>query len=177
MALIIEDGSGVTGANSFVDSVYADAYFLARSIPAWTGDVSTKEAAIVRSGQYLNGLNWLGSRVNFRAFMCWPRYAVPVADFIAMADMHGVEGWGMYWPSNEVPDVIKYAQCEAALRYLVGTDMLPDLARGGLVLNEKVDVLSNTYASFAPAGTTFQSVMALLRPFLKSSNSVEMVRG
>lgn len=177
MALIVETGSGVAGANSFVDLAYAATYFSDRNIAAWGDDDDLQTAALIRAAQYLNGLRWQGSRVNFRSLLCWPRFGVPVPDFQPLTDTYGMgTTWGMYWPSNEIPEPVKMAQCEAALRYLQGTDMLPDLDRGGLVLHQKVDVIEKTFASFAPGGTTFQSVLALLRPFLKSSASVEMVR-
>jgi len=179
MALIIETGAGVANANTFVDSTFADSYFSDRGVSTWTGTTNAKESALVRAGQYLNGLNWIGSRVDYTHVMCWPRYAVPVADYIASgrnAALFGEALWGMYWPSTVVPELVKYAQCEAALRYLTGVDMMPDLDRGGYIVQQEVAVIKTIYAGHAPAGTVFTSVVALLRPFLKSSASIEMVR-
>lgn len=172
MALVVETGQGVAGANTFADIAYADAYFSASGETGWTGESAAKEAALVRAGRYLNGLRWIGDKVDrvYQA-MCWPRYDVPLP---------GASGGGSYancWPSNEIPEAVKQAQCEAALRYLAGTDMLPDLERGGQVVMERVDVITTQYASGAPAGTRFLAVEALLRPFLKSSASVDLVRG
>lgn len=180
MALIVETGAGVTGAQTLVDVTTADAYFSARGITTWTGTNTVKEVALVRAMQYLFGLHWLGAPVKYNQPLCWPRVGVPINQGCTRS--YFTDGFIMgqtytgYWPSTEIPEAIKYAQCEAALRYLVGTDMLPDLERGGMVVREKVDVLETEYSGAAPAGTAFQSVMALLRPFLKSSNSVELVR-
>ncbi|MBF0481699.1 MAG: hypothetical protein HQK81_12335 [Desulfovibrionaceae bacterium] len=179
MALVIETGAGVAGANTFVDSTFADSYFGDRGVTAWTGTTPAKESALIRAGQYLNGLNWLGSRVDYTHVMCWPRYAVPVADYIASgrnAALFGEAMYGMYWPSNVVPIPVQYAQCESALRYLTGVDMMPDLDRGGYVLQQEAAVIKTVYAGHAPAGTVFTAVRALLRPFLKSSASIDMVR-
>lgn len=181
MPLIVETGAGIPGANSFVDAAYADAYFAARAISAWTGDASAKEAALVRGGQYLNGLRWQGSQVDFRHIMCWPRYGVPVADCNGPAypgaTFSAASIYGLYWNNNEIPEQVRFAQCEAALRYLTGTDMLPDLDRGGQIVMKRVEgAVTTQYANGAPAGKVFQAVNRLLQPFLKSSASVELVR-
>ena len=183
MPLIVETGAGVAGANTFADAAYANAYFAASGESAWTGEATAKEAALVRAGRYLNGLHWQGDKVDeVRQAMCWPRYNMPLQNSSGMACAgysyaYGAGGYYAYWPSNEIPEPVKQAQCEAALRYLAGTEMLPDLKRGGQIVMKRVDVITTQYASSAPAGTRFLAVEALLRPFLKSGNSVELVRG
>jgi hypothetical protein len=109
--------------------------------------------------------------------MCWPRFGVPVADVEgAQALFPGGLGYGLFWGTNEIPEPVKFAQCEAALRYLTGVDMLPDLERGGRVLEQRVDVISTRYSESAPAETRFLAIEAMLRPFLRSSASTELVR-
>lgn len=184
MALIVETGTGVTGANSFVALADADAYFAASGETTWTGDDAAKEAALVRAGRYLNGLRWKGDEVRegIQA-MCWPRYGVPMQGGSGMAyygNLYlagGVYDYTACWPSGAVPEKVKQAQCEAALRYLVGTDMMPDLKRGGQVVMKRVDIITTQYANGAPAGTTFPAIERLLRGFLKSSTGVTLVRG
>lgn len=190
MALTIETGTGVAGGNSFVDVEYADAYFVSRyaplgKFPEW-GEPTTekKEAALVLAGQLLNGKRWKGeeAREGIQT-MCWPRYGVPMqggsglTTYGNLYNAGSVYAYTACWPSNIVPEKVKQAQCEAALRYLAGTDMLPDLKRGGQIIMKRVDIITTQYASGAPAGTRFLAVEALLRPFLKSSASVELVRG
>lgn len=176
MALIVETGQGVAGANTFADVAYADAYFAASGETGWTGENAAKEAALVRAGRYLNGLRWIGDKVDrVHQAMCWPRYIVPLPG--SSGGIYLGYAYANCWPSNEIPEAVKQAQCEAALRYLAGTEMLPDLERGGQVVMERVDIITTQYASGAPAGTRFLAVEALLRPFLKSSASVDLVRG
>ena len=176
--LSVETGASVPGANTFVDVAYADTYFAGAGQTAWTGTDAAKEAALIRAGRYLNGLRWQGSKFDFRHSMCWPRFGVPVADMEGAIALYPTGfGYGLYWNTNEIPEAVKQAQCEAAFRYLAGTDMMPDLKRGGQVVMKRVDIITTQYASGAPAGTRFLAVEALLRPFLKSSASVELVRG
>ena len=53
MALIVEDGSGLSGANSYASTAQADTYASDRGLTAWTGDTATKEAALIRATDYL----------------------------------------------------------------------------------------------------------------------------
>ncbi len=177
MALVVEDGSGVPSANTFILVADADAYFSARGIADWTGEASSKEASLIRAMDWLNGLNWRGDVLTYNQPLCWPRYGVPSRGMSCVMNGYAYGGLLSYWPSNEIPSQVKDAQCEAALRYLDGTDMMPDLDRGGRVVMEKVDVITTQYESGAPAGKTFPAIMALLRPFLLSSVSVEMGKG
>ncbi len=181
MALIVETGAGVTGAQTLADMAYADAYFALRAKSDWAGEDAAKEAALVSGMDYLNGLSWLGDPVKYSQMLCWPRVGVPIN--MGCSRSYYQDGFLMgqahtgYWPSNEIPEKVKQAQCEAALRYLTGTDMLPDLKRGGQIIMKRVDVITTQYANGAPAGTRFLAVEALLRPFLKSGNVVDLVRG
>lgn len=176
--LIIETGSCTINANSFVDSVYADTYFGNQGQATWTGTTQAKESALFRGGQYLNGLRWQGSKFNYQQIMCWPRFGVQVADMLGAVTIFpaGI-GYGLYWPTNVIPEPIKFAQCEAALRYLTGTDMMPDLDRGGLESSVRLGPIQTTYEPGAPPGMTFPAIKALLKTFLKSDASVEMIRG
>ena len=175
MALVVETGARVTGANTFIGVDDADAYFSARNMTTWTGTDAAKEAALIRAGQYLNGLKWLGYRIAYNQAMCWPRLDVPIDD-VGVPESYDISE-GYYWPSNEIPGAILQAQCEVALRYLVGTDMLPDLDRGGMIASATGGPASVTYMAGAPGGTVFQAVNVLLRPFLRPSGGLTMVRG
>ncbi|GAB6036136.1 hypothetical protein JCM15519_06950 [Fundidesulfovibrio butyratiphilus] len=181
MALTVETGAGVSGANTLADVARADAYFLARGLTTWAGEAAAKEAALARAMDWLNGLSWKGCPVTYNQPLCWPRYEVPIEtgcsrsyyqDGFAMGS--GLTG---SWPSGEIPAQVLDAQCEAALRYLTGTDMMPDLNRGGRVVMQRVDVITTQYEAGAPAGKTYPAIMALLRPFLHSSAGARMVRG
>ena len=63
MALVVEDGSGLSGANSYATAAQADTYASDRGLSAWTGDTATKEAALIRATDYLEATYreaWLG---------------------------------------------------------------------------------------------------------------------
>lgn len=57
MALILEDGSGVEGANSYGSVAEADAFFADRNVLNWAGPSATsddKEGYLIEAADYLN---------------------------------------------------------------------------------------------------------------------------
>src|SRR5690606_13328470 len=76
-ALIVETGSGVPGANSYATLGAADAYHGDRANAAWPlASQGDREAALIRAGQYLNGLPWKGRKSGRANCMAWPRLGV-----------------------------------------------------------------------------------------------------
>ena len=59
MALIIEDGTGVDGADSFTDVDACSAFALAYFGHSLTGSAVAKEAALRRAFAYMRSLDWV----------------------------------------------------------------------------------------------------------------------
>lgn len=96
MAFTTEDGTGVAGANSYVDVAFMDNYFSERNIAAWSGTNPEKQAWAIRATDYLEGR--FGSR-----FLGTP----------------ATETQGLHFPvagETTVPTALKRACCEYALR-------------------------------------------------------------
>ena len=86
MALIVEDGSVVAGAQSYVTLAEANAYFKPfGDAENWSqADNANKEAALILAAQYMQQklrLLWKGSRVDAFQSLDWPRRGVDVPDF------------------------------------------------------------------------------------------------
>lgn len=74
MALIVEDGTMPEGANTYASVSEADTYLLSRGVSDWPAppssdlepdpQLSAKEAALIRSADYLNGLKWKGEKLS-----------------------------------------------------------------------------------------------------------------
>lgn len=113
MALIVEDGTGKTDAQSYINVEYANAYFSARAIGAWTGSATVKEAAILRAMDYVEtAWKYLGARQypgNPQALE-WPR--------VGIYDDQGQEIVG-------IPERLKRAVAEYAVRALT-SPLTPD---------------------------------------------------
>lgn len=162
--LTVETGSNVTGANSFISLDDADTYFEDRGDTTWsaTGD-DAKEQALVRAVDYLDSLNWKGYRTNETQPLCWPRSGVKDRD-------------GYSIDIDDIPQVVKDAQCEAAKRELTTGTLQPDIVAGGQPIRERVDVVEVEYAKGATPRKQFTKVSEKLKGLVYSSTVVEVVR-
>jgi hypothetical protein len=165
MALTIEDGTGVAGANSYVTLAEARTYATDRglSLPA---DDAALSVLLIKAWEYID-MEPRGSYKGNKTYLTsdtakWPRTDV-------MVD-------GVTYASNEVPAVVKKAQIQAAVD-IQTTDPTPILA-GNLIKRKKVDVIETEYAIDYKAGQkppTLTKVDMLLQPFLRYS-SLRVVR-
>lgn len=57
MAIVVEDGTGKSDAQSYLSVASANSYFTTRSITAWTGSDSVKEAALIAATEYID-IRW-----------------------------------------------------------------------------------------------------------------------
>ncbi|NJB67501.1 hypothetical protein GGQ74_001141 [Desulfobaculum xiamenense] len=164
IVLVVETGRVVAGANTFVTLAEANAYHEARGNAAWTGTEDEKAVALVRAGQYLNGLAWKGARTARANAMAWPRGGVMDAE-------------GQEWAADEIPQAVRDAQCEAALREIEARGSLqPNLARGGQVKRKKTDVLETEYFESATPRDRFTAITDMLWGLLSCASSRELVR-
>lgn len=155
MAVIVETGVGVAGANSFVTVAEVDAYALARLNEVWSTTTKDKSACVILAADYLRNetrFHYRGTRVTYTQLMPFPRDSAS-------------EG-GLVIPSTAVPWRMKDAQCELAMLVAGGTDLQPVLTRGGRVRTKTVDVLSTTWFDDAPNEDVYLMVMGLLTPLI-----------
>lgn len=98
MPLVIENGTGVAGADSWVSVVEADAFFSNRNITEWTDKtVAAREAALRIAADYLMfAYRWPGQASTVVQRLPWPRY--------------GVRSGSGYFPPNMIPTQVVDAQ-------------------------------------------------------------------
>jgi hypothetical protein len=161
MALIIEDGSIVAGANSFVTDAEFVAYAAARAVDIPATDAE-REPLLILAVDYLfkKEEKMQGCRVSVEQMLMFPR--------------SGVCLFGFNVDSDAIPDNLKNAQMEAALYENVAELLIND--QGQNISREKLDVMEIAYFS---GGSTpsdnYQKVDAYLEPLLKK-NSGQLVR-
>ena len=166
MALIIEDGSIVSGANSYVTISGANEYFTAYNDTRWLIGVSdvNKEAAIMKGMRYIESLDWKGTTVSGSQPLQFPRTGLEDRD-------------GRDVATNVVPEVVKRAVYEAAVRSVSGPAPLqPDLERGGRVSAEQVGSISRAYSRSAPSGAFITTIRGLLKGMLKGGSIINIER-
>lgn len=159
MALVIEDGSLVTGATSYVTVAEARAYASARGVtlPAVDGDV---EQLAVKAIDYLEAqrARYQGSKVDADQDLQWPRVNVVID--------------GNEYPETSIPKVLKSAQCQLMIEAANGVDLMPTRT-GGFVKKEKVDVIETEYSEKIGTGVQpdMTAVEALLAPLFNATGS------
>lgn len=145
MPLIVEDGSCVAGADSFVSLAGADSHF-ANYGGFWAGDDPDKESALRRAALWLSTyIVWDGSKACGGNMLAWPRAGVTDCDGNAVAD-------------NVVPQQVIFAQLAAASVELQSPGaMTPSVTTGKQTKRVKVDVIEEEYMTpqdmGVPSGT------------------------
>lgn len=158
MALVVENGTGLPTANTYISIADADTYHGDRGNTAWADAIiSAKEAALIKATQWLDGMyrkRWLGKRLTAVQMLGWPRAGA-------------VDHEGYELPSHEVPIRVGYAVAEVALLVVVGQDINPVLERGGRIKREKIGPIETEFADGAPAREEFTIVSDLLRGLVR----------
>ena len=152
--LIIEDGSIVADANSYVSYDFVENYHSLRGNTSWiSGDSTAKQYAIIRATQSIDAMyktKWKGNQTEYGTQeLEWPRQNVDVV--------------GIELDDDLIPASLKKAVCEAALRELSSANSLqPDLERGGDIKRVKADVVEVEYFEGATAQTVYTILDNLL---------------
>ena len=147
MALVLEDGTGLTNAESYVDESYVNAYFLKRGNTEWDS-ITNKESRIVLAMDFIeNNYTYIGTKLVSTQSLSFPRL---------------INGETVY------PIAIKNALCELALKANSG-DLLQDT--GKTTIREKVGTLEVEYDSNQDDLTSYNYVNKLLAPYLVSTSS------
>lgn len=129
--MIVEQGNGLSDANSYVSIVYADNYFSARGVESWFElDDEKKEILLVNATDYIdNVFKWKGIRGSRTQSLSFPRKHIFV-------DGYEVIG---------VPTALINAVCECALLMKAGTEMYNVQEQNGTVVSESIGSISITY--------------------------------
>jgi hypothetical protein len=150
MALVVEDGTGVDDANSYVTVEDANAYLLDRNNAAWFAATDDqKVAALIEATDYVDAHDWVGY-VEFAAqALGWPR--------LEAYDREGRLLVG-------VPAQVKRAVILLAPEALSGRLRPTTAATAGALKRKKVGPLELEYFEGGSASArSFPEVAALLR--------------
>lgn len=167
MSLVVEDGMGLSNAESYVSTTELDAYFAKWGMSGLPDSAAKKEVLLRKATRAIDTLySFDGEKLTSTQALQWPRSgSVP----------------------SGVPQVVKDATCEMAYVYLTVDPLAPLAAgEGGLVeITKEVGDLKTTkkwadgtYSSAAEQAT--RKVNLILAPVIEGSSSsfmVEVVRG
>lgn len=168
MPLTVEDGSGLSNADSYISVADADTYHASQGAPSgWTGADAVKEAALRQATAYLDnvyGLRWVGSRINQTMSLDWPRYGVIDRD-------------GFEVVATAVPVEVENATAYVALKVLEGDTLVPDVDAGANAVAESVTVgpisVSSSYSGEVTTAPRYPKVEQLLRDLIQSAGTLQ----
>lgn len=166
MALIVEDGTGVIGANTYISLAEAKDFAASRGKP-FVGDDLQVEGYVIIAKDYLEGFRgqYSGKKATSTQALQYPR----INAFID----------GELFPVNAIPRELKNAQCQLCIDCEeMGGDLLPS-HDGYAIAAETVDVLKIEYAaggrlsgSSLPASPQYPKAQAWIDPLLTNSASL-----
>jgi hypothetical protein len=151
MALTVEDGTGVAGANSYVSLDEVRAYALDRGAtlpqngpsPDTSGDVAVT-ALTIRAVDYLESRRYKGSK-QFVGNLQWPRIDVNID--------------GLDLPVGTIPDNLKKAQCQLVIELLTIDPLKSSTSQ---IKYQKLESIEVGFTK--DSSPTMPKVDALLRP-------------
>lgn len=170
MSLIVEDGTGLSTAESYVSVVDADTYLALFTTPAsWTAASTTdKEVALRTGSRYIDlvyGIRFKGERILITQALLFPRTGIVTDDNFSIDD-------------DSVPIKLTHATITMATK-AIDEDILPDLDVGssGELEGEKVKVGELEVSSFYSGSTspykTYSKIDGFLKDFLRSIGFIE----
>lgn len=150
MAIVIEDGSQVTGANSYATEAELQAYADARGVTL----SGVLEQLLIKAMDYLESLSYKGMKTSSTQPLQWPRSG-------AVVDGYSVA-------SDEIPTRLVQGQLATALAIDAGNDPLAPVEPA--VKREKVGPLETEYQDGASARTYDAASLAALRPLMAAGS-------
>lgn len=150
--IIVEDGTIVAGANSYITEAELADYATARGLTITPGD---EEMYIIESTDYLETLKFIGTKMTRDQSLQWPRYNV------------AIDGWS-YLPTD-IPPQLKNAQLVIALSISQGNSPIANIEAA--VKRVKADVVEIEFADGAVVNTFVPAISAALKKLIRGSNN------
>ena len=147
--IVVEDGTGLSTAQSYVDTTFVGAYFLLRGIT-----FTSTDANIINAMDYFEATfsqSWKGEKLISTQALSFPRL------------IDGV---------NTYPVQVKNAICELAYKASTAT-LLSDSNQA--VKRKKLATMEIEYQDYTSATTSYSLVNAMIMPWLNASGSAHTV--
>lgn len=152
MAIVVEDGTIVAGANSYVTEAELTTYATARGITI-AGDT---EELLIKAMDYIESLAYKGIKFTQDQPLQWPRANVVVDGYLIATD--------------EIPQELKNGEMETAISIDEGEDPLADIPR--VKSKTTVGPISVEYKDGSGSTTLVRRINAQLRKLLRSAGGV-----
>lgn len=172
MAIVTEDGTGRSDAETYVSVTAASTYHSNRGNAAWAAIASDtiREQLLRRATDYMLQVyrpRWSGYRNKATQALDWPRTDV------LMRDGPGNGQFASHYPSDAVPVAVANACAELALKANAGP-LIPDETQA--VKRQKVGPVEVEYQDYSRATKTYRAIDNLLEPLLAAGGGLRVVR-
>lgn len=148
--IIVEDGSIVANANSYVSVAEYEAWAEDRQLTVG----GHPEAQLIKAMDFLETLSFIGDKKTRDQSLQWPRDNVYID--------------GFEYESTEIPQALKEAQYAIAASILAGIDPLAAITRA--VKREKVDVIEVEYMDNASATDISRSISRSIQKLIRGGS-------
>lgn len=149
--IIVEDGSRVSGANSYISEAELNTYATDRGITI----AGTDAVLLIQAMDYIESLNFIGYKSTDTQELQWPRTGVYL-------DAYPVD-------SDEIPQLLKDGLAEVALAIDADNGPNEDIERK--TVRERVGEIEVEYSSGAAANTIVRKINTKLYKLLQGGGS------
>ena len=149
--IIIEDGTVVPGANSYVTEAELTTYAADRGVTL----TAATDVLLIKAMDYIESLSFIGTKYSKGQALQWPRSNVYID--------------GFYFVPTIIPPALQTGQIATALA--IDSDNGPLATVGRSTKREKVDVIEVEYMSSAAAQPIVKTINAAMRKILVSGGS------
>lgn len=172
MTIVVEDGTGLSTAESYASVADANTYFAKRLNAAWDelDDIDDKEPALIKATDFMErvyGQKWIGTRTSETQALSFPREGVK-----------RVGGWN-YYDNDEIPREVKVACMELALK-VSSEPLAADLTADDFIEAVTIGPISINYKESSPAVKIYREINDLLAPLFggiaSSGMAVKVIR-
>lgn len=153
MTIVVEDGSIVDGANSYVTTAELEAFAAARNITL-SGDYTSEQLLIIAM-DYIESLQFKGMKVSTTQDLQWPRVDVQVD--------------GFYLDSNSIPKELKQGLMQTAVSMDQGNSPQQIVPRKTIM--EQVGEIQVQYSSSSSATAIDPKIRASLYKLLEGGSA------
>lgn len=164
--LVVEDGTGLVNANSYIDVAYADSYFTNKGDLVWdTYTLADKETYVFNAATAVDakwGSAYRGTMWTSDQAMLFPRTTF-------------IDGNGRKVAAQTIPKELKDTQCEMAFTEGAGTDLFIDPDSGSSNVKQTSSgvgrgAVEESVTYFSPTtSSTYTVPLTLIRPILKAT--------
>ncbi len=156
MTILVEDGTIVSGANSYISTTGLTAYATARGISL----VSGAETLLIQAMDWLEQQSFIGYKQTATQNLQWPRYGVYID--------------GYYKEPTSIPQQLINGQCEIALAIDAGNGPLVNLEPA--IKREKVGPLETEYMDGTNQNTIVKKINNVLWKILAAGNGANNIK-